>query len=72
MDDGEELEGGGQEGPPPAEEFSASYQLCDRIAKMLSGLITKHRPGTILSEIPSLCPVPVPVGSFVFAAALED
>ena len=25
-----------------AEEFSETYQLSDRIARMLSGLITKH------------------------------
>ncbi len=31
-----------QEGLLSAEEFSATYQLCDRIARMLSGLIAKR------------------------------
>jgi hypothetical protein len=31
-----------QEGLLQAEEFSETYQLCDRIAGMLSGLITKR------------------------------
>jgi len=31
-----------QEDLPRAEEFSETYQLSDRIARMLSGLITKH------------------------------
>ncbi len=31
-----------QEGLLKAEEFSEAYQLCDRIAGMLSGLITKQ------------------------------